>query len=75
MNKKNLKTQANESSNSIVELSDEDLQQVVGGLRLASSSPVVGRVVDPVTHNIDCTLPNHHWFTAVSSSAVTLLVL
>jgi bacteriocin-like protein len=31
MSKKNQTTQANDSSNSIVELSDEDLQQVVGG--------------------------------------------
>jgi hypothetical protein len=31
MSKKNQTTQANDSSNSIVELPDEDLQQVVGG--------------------------------------------
>jgi hypothetical protein len=30
MSKKNQTTQANDSSNSIVELPDEDLQQVVG---------------------------------------------
>ena len=31
MTNKNLMNQANDSSNSIVEVSDEDLQQVVGG--------------------------------------------
>jgi hypothetical protein len=31
MSKKNQTTQANDSSNNIVELPDEDLQQVVGG--------------------------------------------
>jgi hypothetical protein len=32
MNKKNLTTQTNDSSHSIVELSDKDLQQLVGGV-------------------------------------------
>ena len=48
MNKKNQITQANDSSNRIVELSDEDLQQVVGGdsdLALGKSTILVAIAV------------------------------
>ena len=50
MSKKNQTTQANDSSNNIVELPDEDLQQVVGGnnnylqLPLKSYNGTVGLV-------------------------------
>ena len=46
MAKKNQMTQPNDSSNSIVELTDEDLQQVVGGVEftLVSKPPVLSPV-------------------------------
>ena len=41
MPKKNLTNQANNSSNSIVELSNEDLQQVIGGINSRNYKPRV----------------------------------
>jgi bacteriocin-like protein len=45
MSKKNQTTQANDSSNSIVELSDENLQQVIGGNDDSNPLLQVGGVV------------------------------
>jgi hypothetical protein len=47
MAQKNLMTQANDSSNHTVELLDEDLQQIVGGLH------IIEPIVEPIVVVLD----------------------